>query len=136
MRPVGKRSQQSARRDRRVRQSAQDAALLTTWWTEIGRWNNGSIAIAGQAVPVNSVSGVPALARRPNDLDVIYIGGDANLYAVSWSPSSGWGKSGEKGCREGGRETPQHKRSSANVEVDGQARIPLVDETKSLSDRA
>ncbi|MDP9333478.1 MAG: N-acetylmuramoyl-L-alanine amidase [Actinomycetota bacterium] len=68
----------------------QDALLYTTWWTENGGWNNGSIAIAGQSVPVNPVSGVAALARRPNNLDVIYIGDDANLYAVSWSPSTGW----------------------------------------------
>ena len=68
----------------------QDGRLYTTWWTEQTGWATVSIPIGGTPVPVNPVSGSAAVARAPGNLDVVYVGGDMALYAVSWSETTGW----------------------------------------------
>jgi hypothetical protein len=65
----------------------QDGQLYTTWWTEAGGWAGNGLAIGG-SVAANVISGVGAVARGPDALDVVFVGSDARLYATSWTPSA------------------------------------------------
>jgi hypothetical protein len=68
----------------------QDGLLYTTWWTEQAGWATQSLAIGGSPVALNAISGAAGVARRPNNLDVVYVGSDALLYAVTWDQATGW----------------------------------------------
>ena len=68
----------------------EDENLYTLSWRAGSGWASTAQMIAGARNSVNATSGCAAVARDTHHMDVVYVGGDAHLYAVGWDETTGW----------------------------------------------
>jgi len=69
---------------------ADDGAIVTTFWTQIGGWSPNQVSIVSAATSADPSGGLAALARLPGIIDVFFIGSDARLWTTWWTEPGGW----------------------------------------------
>ncbi|WP_162683910.1 hypothetical protein [Streptomyces populi] len=71
-----------------------DGGVSTAWWNARANWPSRSIAPAGHVLigtrEAPKRSALTAVARRPDQLDVFWIGPDGGIGTTAWNPRLDW----------------------------------------------